>query len=199
MSTVKIGLILLGALIAGVGSMRAQEWSPGGYLNAYGGANLMDDITVKAAGVSGKVSPEAGYRAGLGIGYEFYQWFGVEFDTGFQANDLHDAPATTIKAMPLLLNAMFRFRNSTRIIPYAGIGAGGVVSTVNSPLGADINLVFGYQATAGVEYELTPQFRVGVLYKFFSVPEQDYTIAHTKFTVSDVHSHFIGANLSWSF
>ncbi len=199
MSTLTSRLVGMAALILGVVQAQAQEWSPGGYVNAYGGANLMNELTVKSGNSSTKVSPELGYRAGLAIGYEMYQWFGLEFDTGFQANDLHDAPATSIKAMPLLLNAMFRFPNSTGVVPYAGIGAGGAVSTVDSPLGADINLVFGYQATAGVEYELTPQLRVGAMYKFLAVPEQTYSIAGAEFKIADVYSHFIGVNLSWSF
>ncbi len=199
MSTFTHQLIWVAVLGVCIAEAAAQEWSPGGYLNAYGGANLMNDVTLKIGNSSTKLSPEVGYRAGLGIGYELYQWFGLEFDTGFQENDIHDAPATSIKAMPLLLNAMFRFQNSTGIIPYAGIGAGGAVSTVDSPLGADINLVYAYQATAGVQYELTPQLRVGVIYKFLAVPEQDYTIAGTGFKVADVYSHFIGANLNWSF
>jgi opacity protein-like surface antigen len=178
---------------------QAQEWSPGGYLTAYGGANLMNDLTITTGGQTLKASPETGYRAGLAIGYELRPWFALEFDTGFQDNSLHELQSSSVKSLPLLINGIFRVVNSTRIVPYAGIGAGGAVCTLDDPAGADINVAFGYQLTAGVEYELTPQLRFGALYKFFGTTEQKYSIAGTEFKIKDAKSHFVGANLTWSF
>lgn len=177
---------------------RAQEWSPGGYLNAYGGANLMNDIAV-TTGVQSYKGADIGYRAGLAMGYEFQPWLGLEFETGFQENSLKDLHSSSVKAMPLLVNAVFRYRNASRIVPWLGVGAGGAVSTLDAPAGADISLVFAYQATLGVEYELTPQLRAGLLYKFFGTADQDYSIAGSHVQAKDAYSHFLGANLSWNF
>ncbi len=193
-------LMLLGILVlAASPGVQGQEWSPGGYLNAYGGANLMNDISVRTGTGSFKASPELGYRAGLAIGYELRPWLGIEFDTGFQENSLREPVSSSVKSMPLLLTAVFRWRTPVGVLPYAGVGAGGAVSTLDDPAGADINVVFGYQLTVGVEYELTPQLRVGVLYKLFGTTDQTYSIAGSEFKVSDVYSHFIGGNLSWTF
>ena len=177
----------------------SQEWSPGGSLNAYGGANLLNDISISTGMTSFKGKPEVGYRAGLAIGYELRPWLGIEFDTGFQENSLTKPQSSSFKAMPLIMNAVFRYSNPTSIVPYVGVGGGGAVSTLDDPSGADINLVFAYQLTAGVEYELTPQLRVGALYKFFGTADQEYSIQGTSFKVKDAYSHFIGANLSWTF
>lgn len=177
----------------------AQEWTPGGYLSAYGGANLMNDLTVTSGDRSFKVSPDTGYRAGLAMGYELREWFNLEFDTGFQENSLSEPRSGSAKAMPLLFNAVFRLPNPTRFVPFAGLGAGGAVATLDDPAGADIDFVFGYQLTAGVDYELTPQLRFGVLYKFFGTADQSYSIDGTQFKMKDVANHFIGADLSWTF
>jgi len=196
------GLVAItSALVLSLCTLRAQdqEWSPGGYLSAYGGANLMSDLTITSGGQTFKASPETGYRAGLAIGYELRPWLGIEFDTGFMENSLHEPQSSSVKAMPLLVNGIFRLVNSTRIVPYAGIGAGGAVTTLDDPAGADINVAFGYQLTAGVEYELTPQLRVGALYKFFGTTEQKYSIAGTEFKINEAYRHLIGANLSWTF
>ena len=145
------------ALLASLLSLPAAAADPetGVYFHAGVGANWADDLDVEIAGISGSVDLDVGARLGLGVGYNFNKYMGVEFDTGFLWNDFDDFDAS-FWHLPFMVNGVFRYPNASGFEPYLGGGVGGSLDILYvDDFGiedTDTDFNFAWQFLAGVRY-----------------------------------------------
>jgi opacity protein-like surface antigen len=166
---------------------------PGLYMKADAGLNYIQDATI--SGQSGKAKFDPGFRIGIAGGYNLNSWSAIELETGFLRNGIKDSGNAWFGAVPVLANAVFRYENDSKFVPYAGIGVGGAYTMVEGSGDSHTDFVFAWQAMVGVRYELSKSAAFDLGYKMFSTADQTYN--GTK--VSDFYSHMIGLGFIWKF
>jgi OmpA-OmpF porin, OOP family len=195
------------------------------YVGADAGGLLTLDTRVKE--FLGPVAPDTklkldpGVRVGFVGGYKFTDWFSLEGETGFMANNISSITGgnidgdATLANVPFLLNARFQLPHGRcPITPYFGGGAGGSATILDFQNHAEINgnhlsgndsdVVFAYQAFAGLRYAINDHMGIGVEYHYFATTGASYT-ADTFGTSSDrlsfagVQSHAITAAFDYHF
>jgi opacity protein-like surface antigen len=132
------------------------------YLNFAAGANWM----------SAEFHADTGFRLSAAAGYNFNKWIGLEFETGYIYNNTFTSrslfgreitgPGVVLQQVPLLVNCVVRYENSSKIVPYVGFGVGGNFVFNNDTSGFD----FAYQPMLGVRYEINESMSVGLGYKY---------------------------------
>jgi opacity protein-like surface antigen len=178
-------------------ALSASAADTGLYFNAEGGVNFAQDVVV--GGRTFELDP--GFRADVGVGYNFSKYLGVEFDTGWIWNHFQDIDGLTgdinLSHLPFILNAVFRYENSSKFVPYIGAGAGGTYTfldfNTNGVNDSDGDVVFAWQALAGVRYLFTDNLSIGAGYRYHGTTEGTYNITGVQngrdFNVSNVHNH----------
>jgi len=166
----------------------------------------------------GKMDLDAGMAFDLGIGFRVAPWFTLEAALGFTYNEIDSIgnwsyPNSSLSQMPMMINAEFAFPIG-RLTPYAGIGAGGVFSTVSfgnyyyyyytESDGWGTDYVPAAQAFAGLRYEFSDEWSVGVSYRFLATPGQDWDVewwngADFDFGVDRLFTHSISVTFTGSF
>jgi opacity protein-like surface antigen len=128
-----------------------------------------------------KVKLDPGFRAGISGGYQVLPWFGPEVELGYMGNQIESITGAQvddafIANMPILLNVRLQLPNKTGFVPYIGGGLGASVSIFDagriSLNGTDVygsaaDVVFAYQAFAGLRYQINKQISVGAEYRYF--------------------------------
>lgn len=186
------------ALFCGAIAAPAQQFyylnteGAGPYVRAGIGPSFFQDGRLNQFGGSAdsSVRYDVGLAADGAVGFAFNQNFSMDFESGFigarinnvQGYSSHDS---SIDNVPLLVNATFSVPiPRTNIVPYAGIGAGGAISTFHADgfsdglttvFGRETDGVFAYQAFAGVRFMLTPQMSLGVGYKYFATDNPTFS------------------------
>ncbi len=170
----------------------AADKESGVYFNAGVGVNWADDVDVEIAGISGNVDLDVGARLGLGVGYNFNKYMGVEFDTGFLWNDFDDFDGS-LWHLPFMVNGVFRYPNESKFEPYVGGGIGGSLDILYvDDFGiddTDTDFNFAWQFLAGVRYMLQDNMSLGLGYKFLGVSSSDYDIDGIDIDVDDSDNH----------
>jgi opacity protein-like surface antigen len=124
---------------------------------------------------------DAGYAAGLAVGYQFSERFRVEMEAFYQENTLNftlndtaGSPVITVASERMraafLLNGYYDFKNTTLFTPYitAGIGANHVEFKADE-VGTTGNILdVAYQVGAGVNCKITDRLSLDVKYRYFS-------------------------------
>ncbi len=208
-SVIPIALpVLAAAMVAGSQSALADPTGPGGYLKLDAGAAFMQDVSFSVRGEPGTLKADTGYRVDLTGGYDFNRWVSVELGAGVFRNDIGTVVLGTREAhpdntwlggIPLLGNVILRLDNRSRWVPYAGAGAGGVISLLEISRENDMDVSFAYQVFAGVSYELDENAFLTVGYKYLNIFDQSYDIAGTPVRTGHVQQHFLGAGVIWRF
>jgi opacity protein-like surface antigen len=187
------GVALAASTIAG----RAQGY-PTGYPTPTGlyitgglGPALTEDADLKEffGPVSGSEARfDTGVRFSFGIGYQFNEWLGAEFDTGVIFNSVKsvtgspDADFDVVHA-PFLANVVFQCPRTAPLIPFFGVGAGFEAAEIDidrftlgglTVTGRETDVVYAYQGFAGVRYEFNDQFAAGLTYKYFGAGEPEW-------------------------
>jgi opacity protein-like surface antigen len=196
----KIALTVIVAAAVATPALRASAGASGNDTGAYltldGGANFVQPVTVQSRGsASHSTDIDTGWRVGLIGGYKLNSWAAVELETGFSDNNVHNGDGMWFGSVPVLGNVVFRYENSSKFVPYIGVGAGGAYTMVEGNDTDKTDFVFAYQAKVGVDYEISPCVAVGVGYKFFGTADQKYD----EVKIKDIYTHFIGLNLTWKF
>lgn len=193
-------------------ALPASAADTGLYFNADAGANwAMDaDISVSGGG-SGDLKTDIGFRFSAGVGYNLNKNWGVEFDTGYVWNTIDKAKAigaslsgdSSFSHTPFMINVVYRYQLGAKFETYIGGGAGGVYSVLNidEPGSSDDDgdVVFGWQAIAGVRYIISETMSVGVGYKYMGTTEGEYDIKGSSYEIDSVHNHSFGAVFNWKF
>lgn len=192
----------------------AQQPTHPFYLQAALGPAIAKDVKVREwAGTTpgSKVKLDPGIHLGLVGGCNATRWLAFEIETGIIANNVDrigpDAPDAALAHVPLLANVVLKYETeSSRVIPYLGVGAGGdsSVLAVDDSLGvdgSDSDLVFACQAMAGVRFRLRDNMSLGAGYKFFHAKSPTWEVRRS---ASDIRLgraivHTFGVVFNWSF
>ena len=142
-------------------------------------------------GPSGKVSYDVGASGDAAIGFAFNRYVGLDFQTGYtwaRINSVQNYTAnnSSMANVPFLANVTLSLPiRHSNIIPYVGAGAGGSDSVFDAhsfsdTSGNSINdneddVVFAWQAFAGVRFMLNPNISMGVRYDFFMTGNSSFT------------------------
>jgi opacity protein-like surface antigen len=182
---------------------------PGPYVSIDAGVNLVPDVDVTLRDplvtVTGQFEFDPGVRFGVAGGYRFTPIFAAELETGFIYNELKDNDDITLSHIPFLANAVFRFENSTPLIPFMGVGAGGIASFFDIDNDdfdedeSDGDVVFAWQAFAGLHYKINDHMSAGITYKYLGADGPEFDIQGTGVEFDTVHNHSILASFNWAF
>jgi opacity protein-like surface antigen len=176
-----------------------------GFVKADGGGNWTKDLDLREFfGVpldrDSKVSLDPGLRFGLGGGYQFTDWFALEGELGIYENridsitgasSLHDA---YFGNAPFLVNAKLLLPTHCPLSPYLGAGVGFSTSFFSidhldignvSLHGSAADVVFAWQAFAGLRYAINEHLMLCVEYRFFEADPASWEGEDTFGTVSD--------------
>lgn len=174
---------------------------------------------------------ENGFVAGGAIGTHIYQDIvRAEIELSYQSFEFEDAtlgnavgpggpiPGSInvplngdISALMLLVNGWYDIHTGTPFVPYLGGGVGLGFTDVDARVqGAPVNIgadgestSFAFQVGAGVNYELTENFAIGIGYRFRGITdveaEGQLLGGITKFDDASLYSHSVQGNLTVSF
>ncbi len=156
------------------------------------GANPGFDVTAalgKNLGNGFRAEGELGYRQ-IEIGHAtVYAPGGTGISSG---NGNGNANAVSFMG-----NGFYDVQTGTRFVPYVGLGIGLAavtmdgVSVNHTPAVDDSDLVFAYQAMAGVGYQLSPSATIFTGYRYFATAEPTFTNAGGDRFQSEFESHNI--------
>jgi opacity protein-like surface antigen len=170
--------VMLAAALAARGE--TTPW----YVRADLGGTIAGDTELKeffGPGTGGgKVTFDPGVRFSYGGGYRVTDFFALEVQSGVMVNSIKSiSGATTDDAafsnVPLLFNLRFEGSDERRWSPYFGGGLGPCASIINIQRidiggtivkGSQSDVVFAYQAFAGLRYRITDHIGLALEYHF---------------------------------
>jgi len=194
------------------------------YFKADAGGNVTEDI--KLLEFFGPVAPgskiklDPGFRFGVTAGYDVCDWFGFEGELGVFANKISGITAATqvqdayFENLPFLVNAKLHLPYWYRLSPYIGAGVGGSASvldvdhvTINDVTlhGNDSEVVFAWQALAGLRFMITKNMGVSVEYRYFVADGARWTADDAFGTANDQarfghsYTHSASVSFDWRF
>jgi len=136
------------------------------------------------------ISYDVGFAFDAAIGYAFNKWVSVEGEFGWNGATMNHVQGiqesdTLLYNAPFLANVVLQYPiKRTRLIPYLGGGVGGSVSVFDTDLfsngavsivGSDAQVVFAYQAFAGLRVEINEQMSAGIGYKYFATSDPTFS------------------------
>jgi opacity protein-like surface antigen len=182
----------LGAFGAAAQDYYSLPEGAGPYLRAEVGPSFFQDGQVKTFGgpASGRVDYDAGVFAGAAFGYAFNNYIATDFELGLNAAKINNAQGysmgdSRIYNFPFMGNIILSCPIPRTIVtPYAGVGAGGAdvvfdtdrFSDGNTTVFGDENdVVFAWQAFAGLRFQLAPRISLDVGYKYFNTGDPTFS------------------------
>ena len=203
-------LALLGLTALSAPAQAAQEQWPRWYLGLNANVNYLTDADLSGPGGSGDASFDTGFGGTVSLGYmpAFGGWannFRMEAEAGYNYNEVDKSTIAGVSASNGSIhtwtgmgNLFYDFRNSSRLIPYVGGGAGlakvHLGSASNFGAVKDDDTVFAYQLMAGVAYtfESLPSTEWSLGYRYRSLGDAEFaTAGGGKFNVEDLDSHMV--------
>jgi len=169
-----------------------------------------------APGEELKLSP--GLQFDLAAGYRITPWLALEGEFGFTFNTVDSVgnwyyPNSELWQMLMMANIVVEYpRGPFR--PFAGIGAGGVLSTLSfgnyydyyysSYDGSGTDFVAAFQAFGGVRCQLNEQWSLGVVYRVLFTEDQNWDVewwygGNTRIGVDSVCIQSVCLVMTWSF
>jgi opacity protein-like surface antigen len=191
----------------------ATGGSTGFYVAGGLGPALTEDTEVKEffGPVSGsEVRYDTGVRFSIGGGYQFNEWLGAGFETGLIYNSAKSVSGSSradfgVGHVPFLANVVLQCPRTAPVVPFVGVGAGFAGSTIDidnftmggtTVTGTETDVVYAFQAFAGMRYEFSEQMSAGFTYKYFRAgePEWESSIGPSgqiKFGRTESHSFLV--------
>ena len=166
------------------------------------------------------VSSPVKYRTGLAadgaFGYAFNKYVAADFELGYVGAKIDNVPGYTsvnsyVYNVPFLANVRLSYPIPRSIVtPYIGAGVGGadvVFDTDNFNDGADFvfgnenDVVFAWQAFAGLRFQLNPEMSLEIGYKYFATEGPTFTYPPDNFSVGfkGVRTHSVLFTFEWKF
>ena len=214
--------IIVFSICFGATVVQAQEYQlpegAGPYFRLGVGPSFFENGQLTQFG--GPVSSPVKYRTGLAseaaIGYAFNKYLATDFELGFVSAEIDNVPGyfsanSYIYNVPFLANVRLSYPIPRSIVtPYIGAGVGGadvIFDTDNFNDGADFvfgnenDVVFAWQAFAGLRFQLNPEMSLGIGYKYFATEDPTFTYPPDNFSVGfkGVKTHSILFTLEWKF
>jgi len=171
----------------------------------------------------GPVSSPVKYRTGLAaegaFGYAFNKYVATDFEVGYVGAKIdnvsgYNSDNAYIYNVPFLANVVLSCPiPRTILVPYIGAGVGGAdvifdsdsFSPVSNPgnyvTGRENDVVFAWQAFAGLRFRLAQNLSLGVGYKFLATQDPSFTYPPDNFHVNfdGARTHSVMASLEWKF
>ena len=179
-------IAIVGGCCLGLLTLPGVGHSQGFYLNANAGVSFADDVDLHQFLVSTRGTElefDPGGRLSVAGGYNINPYIGVQLETGFIFNNVKGVSSggdidAVLSHVPMLADVVFRYdKADCNWVPYIGAGIGGDVSiigldNVRAPNGAlvdgsDSDIVFAWQAFAGLRYKFMPKMSIGAGYKYY--------------------------------
>ena len=202
------------------GPPSGSGWSPfppgmGPYFRMGIGPTFFQDSELKNFTVSGlgfpssQVSYDVGVSFNAAFGWSFNRYVALDFDTGYVWGQMNNAPGYSVNNssmanIPFLGNVILSLPiRHTNVVPYIGGGAGGADAifdahnfTFNSALGPFVDgtasdVVFAYQAFAGVRFMLGQGISVGVGYRYFATGNPTFSGGGASTEFQGIRSHSV--------
>jgi len=177
----------------------------GPYVSISIGMGTADDSDLTDSTLPGTaidLAYETGYVFGSALGYQFGS-FGFEGEIAYRKNDLDKislmGETTSItgdaSALSLLANGYYRLDlGKVPLTPYIGAGLGFAQVKINN-FGvpgsgrldwSDDDIVFSYQISAGMEYDLSKRFAVGVTYRYCGSSDPQFNTTDASFSSHNI-------------
>lgn len=174
-------------------------------------------LTEYGAPVSSPVKFRTGLAADGAIGYAFNQYVAADFEIGYVGAKIDNVPGfisdnSYLYNVPFLANVTLSYPiPRTIMVPYIGVGVGGADVIFDSDMfgpsssdfvvGPEDDVVFAWQAFAGVRFRLARDLSLGVGYKYFATEDPTFTYPPDSFPVGfkGVQSHSVMVTLEWKF
>jgi opacity protein-like surface antigen len=216
-------LVLAAAIVAAASDARAQF-----YLGAQGGWTALEGAkgsvtgTNPITGITTTVpvdhSFNDGFNVGARAGYMFGPWrFEGEYsyrENGSNATVVGARVNGTLSSNTLMFNGIYDFQFGWPVTPHIGLGLGG--ATLDGNFNARSvgyrsrasDVVFAYQAIAGVRYLINPTIALDLDYRYRGTSGMNYTtnavtVGGVTFPSRNIsgngNTHNIVASLSWLF
>ena len=165
----------------------------GPYLRAGIGPSFWQDGNINNFGgpTSGKIEFRPGLAADAAIGYAFNNYIATDFEVGFVGAKMRDnipgfsSDNSYLYNVPFLANVTLSAPiPHTNIIPYIGGGAGGADVVFDTDgftdgstvvVGREDDVVWAWQAFAGLKFQLTRNIFIGVGYKYFATEDSSFS------------------------
>jgi len=185
--------ICLGAPAACAQGLRFSTEGAGPYFRADVGPSFFQDGRLNKFGGSTRsdVEFETGFAVDAAVGYAFNKYLAADFEFGFVGADIESVPGFFVNDNTLLYNAPFLANVTlsypiprTIVTPYIGAGVGGSVTvfdtdgfgnSTDAVFGDDSDVVFAWQAFAGLRFDLNKQVSLGVGYKYFNTEDSSFS------------------------
>ena len=206
LSTLKTWAAVWAAGLFGLAGVSAADPSdPNMYVKFDAGANFIQDTDGSRSAaplptVLFNAEFDPGFRVGLGGGYNFHRYLGVEFESGFLYNEIKDTDSW-LGQVPLLANLVLRYPNTSPLVPFIGGGAGAVIGILDLDEldDSDSEALFAWQGLAGLSYKVSDTTSVGLAYKYLGTESSTYHVAGFRWHLSEVHNHSVNLVFNWQF
>jgi len=166
----------------------------GWYFSGSTGLSLMENSTSRGAGGHFDTSADPGFAVNGAVGKEFGNGFRAEGELGYRQLSLDHVTSYggglgsggaggDAEAFSVMGNGYYDFDTGGPIKPYIGAGLGfAQVSLSNATVNGrslvdDEDLVFAYQAMAGVGYQVNPKGTLFLGYRYFAVDDPSFNSA----------------------
>lgn len=156
------------------------------YVKLDAGGTSAQDVTLREyfgqpIAPNSELELDPGIRLGLHAGYGITDWLDAELETGVSANSVESITGAfqsdaVLSHVPALLNVRLHVPDGSRVSPYAGAGLGlstTILSADDIIIGPTIfsgsaaDVVFAWQAFAGLNVAINEHMNFGVEYRFF--------------------------------
>jgi len=194
----------------------AMPSGPGAwYFGGEGGWTALDGQSGRTSGIGGfnvRQSYNSGFNVGVRAGYEWGPWrFEEEFS--FKQNELNRfgiggfsfAANGHRNAYAFMTNAIYDFNLGWSVTPHLGLGIGAVILNDRVNIGGftvtnNDDVQFGYQAIAGVRYNINPALAFDLDYRYLGTTDSTFrsNIAGVRYS-SGYSAHNLVASLTVRF
>ena len=173
----------------------------GPYVRGGVGPSFFEDGNINTFGgpVSGKVKFRPGLAADAAVGFAWNDFLATDIEIGFIGARIKDSVPgfssdnSYLYHAPFLANVILSLPiPHSNVVPYVGIGGGGsevVFDTDSFGDGADTvtgrenDVVWAWQAFAGVRFKMNDHISFGVGYKYFATEDSSFSYPPDNFKV----------------
>lgn len=202
--SIAAALLALGVVAAPLSGAVAAEPTTGTYAMGGLGASWLRDAGISGSGVNSSVGSDRGWT-GLGaLGYGFGNGVRLEGELGFRHN--HADSGGSMDATSLMGNALYDFQTNSPFTPYVGGGVGAVRVQPNnlvmpgfSATIDDGETVPAWQAMAGVAYDLNPNWKLDLGYRYLETANAGFTDSRGRGVDGEYRDHSVLLGLRYAF
>lgn len=172
-------LVLAGMALVFATRADAQTY----YLDLRGAYSHVYDTDLSGPGLAGEAVFDRGYGAAAAAGLQWIDGWRFEGELSWLRSDFDTVAGATTEGMveshTAALNVFYRFLHERSASPYLGGGAGAARLAVSDlPAGLasidDYDVVFAWQAMAGVDFSISQSVTLSVEYRYFAAEEAEF-------------------------